>query len=62
MAFPAAASAEPRRHRTSWTLRDVDPTILHDIRYRGEHNFVGRPHPGYREPICILTRPAAEAL
>jgi D-alanyl-D-alanine dipeptidase len=43
-------------------LRDVDPTILHDIRYHGSHNFVGRPVAGYEEPLCLLTRPAAKAL
>ena len=43
-------------------LSDVDPTILQDIRYAGNHNFVGRPIAGYREPLCILTRQAAEAL
>lgn len=43
-------------------LDDVDPTILHDIRYTTRHNFVGKPVRGYRDPICVLTRPAAEAL
>ncbi len=43
-------------------LDQVDPTILHDIRYAGRHNFVGRRIHGYRDPICVLTRPAAEAL
>jgi D-alanyl-D-alanine dipeptidase len=43
-------------------LSDVDPTILQDIRYDTDHNFVGRPIAGYREPLCILTRQAAEAL
>jgi len=43
-------------------LKQVDATILHDIRYCGHHNFIGRPIRGYREPLCILTRPAAEAL
>jgi zinc D-Ala-D-Ala dipeptidase len=43
-------------------LKWVDSTILHDIRYRGHHNFIGRPIVGYREPLCILTRPAAQAL
>jgi D-alanyl-D-alanine dipeptidase len=43
-------------------LDDVDPTILHDIRYRTQHNFVGQRIDGYREPLCILTRPAARAL
>ena len=24
-------------------LRDIDPTIIQDIRYAGSNNFVGRP-------------------
>jgi zinc D-Ala-D-Ala dipeptidase len=43
-------------------LEDVDPTILHDIRYDTTYNFVGRRIDGYREPLCILTRRAARAL
>ncbi|WP_461144890.1 M15 family metallopeptidase [Salinifilum aidingensis] len=43
-------------------LRDVAPTILEEIRYAGHHNFVGHPIRGYRQPMCLLTRPAAEAL
>jgi D-alanyl-D-alanine dipeptidase len=43
-------------------LRDVDPTILQDIRYAGENNFTGKPVPGYLASECILQRPAAEAL
>ncbi|MER7458746.1 M15 family metallopeptidase [Micromonospora sp. NPDC126480] len=43
-------------------LADVDPRIRADIRYAGGHNFVGRPLAGYDEPLCLLTRPAAEAL
>lgn len=43
-------------------LDEVDPTILHDIRYTSQHNFVGRRIHAYRDPICGLTRPAAEAL
>nr|WP_245713030.1 M15 family metallopeptidase [Micromonospora nigra] len=43
-------------------LADVDPRILTDFRYATAHNFVGRPIAGYEEPLCLLTRPAAEAL
>lgn len=43
-------------------LRTVDPTILQEMRYFTPHNFVGERVDGYRQPICILTRPAAEAL
>lgn len=43
-------------------LRDVDPTIIQEIRYAGQHNFLGRPVEGYIAPVCILTRDAAMAL
>ncbi|MGC5311779.1 M15 family metallopeptidase [Micromonospora zamorensis] len=43
-------------------LTDVDPRIHADIRYATPHNFVGRPIAGYPEPLCLLTREAAEAL
>jgi zinc D-Ala-D-Ala dipeptidase len=43
-------------------LRDIDPTILQDMRYAGRDNFTGRPVPGYDAPECVLLRPAAEAL
>lgn len=43
-------------------LRDVDPTIVQDIRYAGSHNFIGRPVKGYLAAECILTGPAANAL
>ena len=43
-------------------LRDLDPTIVQDIRYAGSHNFVGRPIRGYLAAECILSVRAAEAL
>jgi D-alanyl-D-alanine dipeptidase len=43
-------------------LRDFAPSIRQDMRYFGNHNFIGRPIDGYLAPECILTRPAAEAL
>ncbi len=43
-------------------LADVDPTIVEEIRYFTPHNFTGDPVDGYLAPMCILTRPAAEAL
>jgi D-alanyl-D-alanine dipeptidase len=43
-------------------LRDVDASILQDIRYAGADNFTGKPVPGYAAAECVLTRPAAEAL
>ncbi|MET9606873.1 M15 family metallopeptidase [Streptomyces sp. NPDC006512] len=43
-------------------LRDVDPSIVEDIRYAGPRNFTGAVVDGYEEPVCLLARPAAEAL
>lgn len=43
-------------------LKDVDPSILQEIRYAGDHNFIGRPIKGYKAKECILTKKAAFAL
>jgi zinc D-Ala-D-Ala dipeptidase len=43
-------------------LDQIDGTIVQDMRYATNYNFVGRRIRGYREPVCILTRPAAKAL
>ncbi|MFJ5034018.1 M15 family metallopeptidase [Streptomyces sp. NPDC088560] len=58
----AGAATEPKAPRGFVALSAVDPTIIQEIRYFTPHNFVGEPVDGYRQPICILTRPAAEAL
>jgi D-alanyl-D-alanine dipeptidase len=43
-------------------LRDVDASIVQDMRYAGAHNFVGRPIAGYEAGECVLTEKAARAL
>jgi len=43
-------------------LRDVDPSIVQDMRYAGSNNFTGAVVPGYTAAECILTRQTAEAL
>jgi zinc D-Ala-D-Ala dipeptidase len=43
-------------------LEDIDPTIIQEIRYYSNHNFMGRRVEGYNTPSCVLTREAAEAL
>jgi D-alanyl-D-alanine dipeptidase len=58
-AAPAAAQERPRGFVE---LDNVDPTILHDMRYLTRHNFMGRRVDGYRDPVCILQRRAARAL
>jgi zinc D-Ala-D-Ala dipeptidase len=58
-AAPAAA-AEPTAPPGAFvSLHDVDPSIVIEMRYLTPHNFIGRRIPGYRENVCLLTRPAA---
>ncbi|MFH8992406.1 M15 family metallopeptidase [Streptomyces sp. NPDC017940] len=57
-ATPPAPKAPPE----FVALRSVDPTILQEMRYFTPHNFVGERIDGYRQPVCLLTRPAARAL
>ncbi|MGV9897564.1 M15 family metallopeptidase [Streptomyces tendae] len=63
-AVPATAQArpEPKAPSDFVALRSVDATIIEEMRYVTAHNFVGERVDGYRQPLCILTRPAAEAL
>ncbi|MEV6794297.1 M15 family metallopeptidase [Streptomyces sp. NPDC051320] len=58
----AEATPEPKAPAEFVALRSVDPTIIQEMRYPYEHNFVGEPVDGYQQPLCILTRPAAQAL
>lgn len=37
-------------------LRDIDSTILQDMRYAGSNNFVGRPLRGYEAAECVVKR------
>ncbi|MGW2627065.1 M15 family metallopeptidase [Micromonospora taraxaci] len=59
---PTPSSSPVERLPGFVVLTDLDPRIHTDIRYATPHNFVGRPITGYREPLCLLTRQAAEAL
>ena len=60
LAVPAPAQATTTGAFVA--LSDVAPSILQDIRYDTRHNFVGRRIDGYRRPLCILTRQAADGL
>jgi zinc D-Ala-D-Ala dipeptidase len=52
-ALPAGAQALPGGFVF---LRDIDPTIIQDIRYAGSNNFVGRPLRGYDVGECVVKR------
>ncbi|MFJ9639425.1 M15 family metallopeptidase [Streptomyces sp. NPDC101178] len=56
------ARPEPRAPDGFVALRSVDPTIIQEMRYTTAHTFLGERVDGYRQPLCILTRPAARAL
>jgi D-alanyl-D-alanine dipeptidase len=43
-------------------LRDIDPSIIQDIRYAGSNNFVGRPLNGYEAAECVVKRDVGLAL
>lgn len=43
-------------------LHEIDPTILTSVRYASSENFTGKPVTGYKKPVIILTKQAAEAL
>lgn len=43
-------------------LSEVAPSIIQDMRYFGQNNFLGRPVVGYEAGECILTTRAAKRL
>jgi D-alanyl-D-alanine dipeptidase len=43
-------------------LRDIDPSILRDIRYAGANNFVGGKLSGYEAAECVVNREVGLAL
>jgi zinc D-Ala-D-Ala dipeptidase len=57
-----AASGEPAATTHLVRLRDVDPTIVQDMRYATANNFTGAIVPGYENGECLLLKSAAEAL
>lgn len=43
-------------------LKEVDFSIIQDVKYFTDDNFIGRPIKGYEAAECILTQEAAQAL
>src|SRR5262249_45796103 len=62
LAMAQAAAAQRALPSGFVYLRDVDPTIVQDMRYAGSDNFVGHPLPGYAAAECILRQDVAAAL
>jgi zinc D-Ala-D-Ala dipeptidase len=43
-------------------LKDIEPSIIEDIRFAGIHNITGKPLEGYNKGHCVLTKKAAVRL
>lgn len=43
-------------------LKSWIPSIQEDVRYYTANNFIGRRIYGYKKPVCLLSKPAANAL
>ncbi len=53
----AASAAQAQKLPAGFVyLRDVDPTIIQDMRYAGSNNYVGRPLRGYEAAECVVKR------
>jgi D-alanyl-D-alanine dipeptidase len=53
----AATAAQAQKLPAGFVyLRDIDPSIIQDIRYAGSNNFVGRPLKGYEGAECVVKR------
>jgi len=62
LAAPVGAAEKQAPPGAFVSLHDVDPSIIVEMRYLTNHNFIGRRIPGYRENVCLLTKQAAEGL
>ena len=60
--IPCYSISQEARDKGFVYLSEVDPTILVSLRYYSNENFVGRTVDGYKKPVVILTRQAAQAL
>src|SRR5574337_1509115 len=43
-------------------LQNIDSSIQQQMAYATNDNIIGRPLHGYKKPVCILTKPTAQAL
>lgn len=59
---PSGSLAAPALPGDFVYLRDIDPSIIQDIRYAGSNNFMGRPMAGYDAAECVVKRAVGVAL
>lgn len=61
-AITAEKNIDSHRPKDFVDITRVAPDVQTDIRYFTSHNFIGRPIKGYKAPVCLLTRSAANAV
>ncbi|WP_457617199.1 M15 family metallopeptidase [Lutibacter sp.] len=49
-------------HKGFSYVKEEIPTIVLELRYASNHNFIGKPIDGYLKPVAILSSNAVEAL
>lgn len=57
-----AAMSKEAKEKGFVYLHEVDPTIKISPRYYSDENFLGKRVEGYKKPVVLLTKQAAEAL
>lgn len=62
LALSSRVSAQAPLHKGFVDAAEVVPSLVVDVRYATENNFVGRPVDGYAAPRCVITSEAAAAL
>lgn len=62
LATQAVALARRDRPDLFMNVLDAIPDAIEDLRYAGADNFVGARIDGYEARLCLLVRPAVEAL
>lgn len=62
LAMQALALARRDRPDLFINVLDAIPDAIADLRYASADNFVGTRIDGYEAPLCLLVRPAVEAL
>lgn len=61
-ALSASDAAAQSRHSGFVDTAEAAPGLRVELRYFGDHNFIGRRIEGYEAPVCLLTKQAAAAL
>lgn len=61
-AFISCGPGEPKAPAGFVLVNDVIPDVILEMRYHSTFNFIGDRIDGYDEPVCILTRQAADSL